>query len=61
MNETYKIRSLGGALVVTLPQRLVRQYALQAKDEIAFNALDKKHIVIEVLKPGPQRKDGGRK
>lgn len=49
MNDTYKIRTLGGALVVTLPQRLVRQYALKPKDEVALVAFDKKHIIIEIL------------
>lgn len=34
MNDTYKVRSIGGALLVTLPQKFVRVVGLKAGDNV---------------------------
>jgi antitoxin component of MazEF toxin-antitoxin module len=68
MSNVYKIRSLGGTLVITLPQRIVREWSLVAGDEATLKTA--KHngsdaIVIEPLRqfgksretrPGPKGK-----
>jgi antitoxin component of MazEF toxin-antitoxin module len=37
MNERYKIRSVGGAAVVTVPQSVMRQMRLQVGDKVIFD------------------------
>ena len=39
MNDTYKLRSVGGALMVTIPQKIARQMELRAGDEVVINAI----------------------
>jgi antitoxin component of MazEF toxin-antitoxin module len=36
MNERYKIRSVGGAAVVTVPQSVMRTMRLQVGDNVIF-------------------------
>ena len=47
MNDTYRIRELGGTLVVTLPQKIVRELRLFAGDEVKFLASASNLIVIK--------------
>ncbi len=37
MNERYKIRSVGGAAVVTMPQSVMRAMRLQVGDKVIFD------------------------
>lgn len=39
MNETYKVRSIGGSLLVVIPQRIARQMQLKAGDDVAVEAI----------------------
>jgi antitoxin component of MazEF toxin-antitoxin module len=62
MNETYKIRNVGGSLMVVLPQRIVRTMELQAGDEVTVQVEQigyrkRGPIVITPVKP----KNGARK
>lgn len=34
MNDTYKVRTVGGSLMIVLPQRIVRQVGLSAGDDV---------------------------
>lgn len=36
MNTTYKIRSIGGSLMVVLPQEICRSVGLKAGDKVAY-------------------------
>lgn len=52
-SNVYKIRTLGGALVITLPQRIVREWSLVAGDEATLKTV--KHngsdaILLEPLR-----------
>lgn len=47
MNDTYKIRSIGGCLVVTLPQRVVRQVGLRAGDEVRIAVTVDRTVTIK--------------
>lgn len=52
MNDTYKIRSIGGSLMVVLPQKIVRDLALKAGDEVVFRRAGSSRVVsLEPLKP----------
>lgn len=55
MSQTYKIRSIGGALLITIPQHIVRAMELQAGDEMVIQAFDvgRKHgmITAKPVKP----------
>jgi antitoxin component of MazEF toxin-antitoxin module len=60
MSNVYKIRSLGGTLVITLPQRIVREWSLVAGDEATLKTA--KHngndaIVIEPLRQFGRRQE----
>lgn len=45
MNDTYKIRSIGGALLVTIPQKIVRDLNLKAGDEVVFRRVGTSRII----------------
>jgi antitoxin component of MazEF toxin-antitoxin module len=47
----YKVRSVGGALVVTIPAHILRLVPLKAGDTVVFNTVGKaRAIVIEPTK-----------
>lgn len=56
MNDTYKIRSIGGALLVTIPQRIVRQMQLKAGDEVRIAMTVERIITVRPAKPTSGRK-----
>jgi antitoxin component of MazEF toxin-antitoxin module len=37
MNETYKIRNVGGSLMVVLPQQVARVLSLKAGDDVSIS------------------------
>ena len=39
MNDTYKLRIVGGALMVTIPQKIVRILSLKAGDEVKLRVV----------------------
>jgi antitoxin component of MazEF toxin-antitoxin module len=53
MNETYKLRTIGGALMVTIPQKIVRQEGLRAGDEVRIAVM-----VGHVITVKPQKAKG---
>lgn len=59
MNETYKIRSVGGALIVTIPQHIARESGLKVGDAVVFAVTGfKKNVVIE---RAPTKRNGSKK
>lgn len=64
MNDTYKIRSIGGALLVTIPQHIARQMQLEAGDEVVIKAIGfadvgrPATITVKPVKPSTNRKAG---
>jgi len=38
MNDTYKVRDIGGTLVVTLPRAIARALSLKAGDRVTVHA-----------------------
>lgn len=62
MSETYKIRSIGGALLITIPQHIVRAMELRAGDEMVIQAFDvgRKRGMITAKPVKPSGKGKGR-
>jgi antitoxin component of MazEF toxin-antitoxin module len=59
MNETYKIRNVGGSLMVVLPQHIVKAMELQAGDGVvvqAFNVGYKRGTIT--MKPVKPKRNG---
>lgn len=60
MNETYKIRSIGGSLLVVIPQYIARAMNLKAGDDVAVSAYDvgRRHeaVIVRPAKPKPTTK-----
>lgn len=51
MNDTYKLRSVGGALMVTIPQRIARQMHLSPGDEVKIAVMVGHAVTIKPVKP----------
>lgn len=54
MNDTYKLRSVGGALMVTIPQHVARTLRLSRGDEVKITMANTGRngvMVIERVKP----------
>ena len=51
MNDTYKLRSVGGALMVTIPQKIARQEGLRAGDEVKIAVIVGHVITVKPVKP----------
>lgn len=61
MNERYKIRSVGGAAIITVPQHVMRNMRWQIGDKIIFDirqVAGEKAVVVLPDKPSPNRKAG---
>lgn len=57
MNETYKIRNVGGSLMVVLPQKIVRDLSLKAGDEVVFRRAGSSRVIsVEPLRPTAKEK-----
>jgi antitoxin component of MazEF toxin-antitoxin module len=60
MNQRYKIRTVGGAAIVTIPQSIMREMRWQAGDEVIFDvrvvAAEKSVLILpdKPVKPGPK-------
>lgn len=54
-NQPYKIRSIGGGLVIALPQHIAKAMELRAGDEVVIQAFDVGYkrgmITIKPVKP----------
>jgi antitoxin component of MazEF toxin-antitoxin module len=60
MNETYRIRNVGGSLMVVLPQQIVRDMALKAGDEVIFRRAGSSRVIsVEPL--GKPKRNGAKK
>lgn len=46
MNKPYKVRSIGGALVVTIPAHILRLVPLKAGDSVTFNTIGKTEAIV---------------
>lgn len=56
MNDTYKLRSVGGALMVTIPQKIARQEGLRAGDEVQIKVIVGHVIAVKPVKPKGKQK-----
>lgn len=55
MNDTYKIRSVGGSLMIVVPQHIARAMNLKAGDEMTVQAFDATKALAQiVVKPVKQ-------
>jgi antitoxin component of MazEF toxin-antitoxin module len=63
VNETYKLRTIGGALVVTIPRHIQRLVCIKAGDDVRFtvSASRRKGVTgLIIIEPQP-RKNGVKK
>lgn len=56
MNDTYKIRLVGGALMVVIPQAAARALSMKAGDELKVS-VGVREITYERTRPKPQMKE----
>ena len=63
MAPTYKVRAIGGGLVVTIPRHIIKLIPIEAGDEVAFtiapNARRGGRSFI-IMEPQPKRATKGR-
>jgi antitoxin component of MazEF toxin-antitoxin module len=60
MTPTYKIRAIGGGLVVTIPRHIIKLIPVKAGDEVVFTIAqngrrDSRGLIIMEPQPGPKR------
>lgn len=61
MNETYKVRRVGGTLMVTVPQHVARVLLIEAGQEVAITvAASGKRGVSGLMIVEPQGKPSGK-
>jgi antitoxin component of MazEF toxin-antitoxin module len=61
MNETYKIRNVGGSLMVVLPQQVARVLSLKAGDDVSISIVSIGAGGDVLVKPVRQKKSKGKK
>lgn len=60
MNETYKIRNVGGSLMVVLPQQVARVLSLKAGDEVSISIVSTGAGGDVLIKPVRLKKSKGK-
>lgn len=56
MNDTYKLRTVGGALVVTIPQQIAKALRLKSGDDLWITTTERSVLLTKAAKPRERKR-----